>query len=184
VHRSRSLEARDTGRIERLRVTSPARTIFDLAAECSAAELETVYAEAERRHGVARSALADQLERNRGRPGAGALRALLERSERPALTRSKAERKLLALLRHSGCPSPAANQRVARYEVDLLWERQRLVVEFDGFEFHSDRGAFERDRRRDAELQARGYRVIRVTWRQLIDDPEAVVDRIRRTLAR
>jgi very-short-patch-repair endonuclease len=66
--------------------------------------------------------------------------------------------------------------------VDLLWAAQRLVVEFDGFSFHGDRAAFERDRRRDAELQASGYRVIRVTWRQLADRAGLVVNRIRRTL--
>ena len=112
------------------------------------------------------------------------LRVLLERGNHPTLTRSHAERRLLALLRRSGCPNPETNRRLTGYEVDLLWTAQRLVVEFDGFQFHAERAAFERDRRRDAELQARGYRVIRVTWRQLIDDPEAVVDRIQRTLAR
>jgi very-short-patch-repair endonuclease len=58
-----------------------------------------------------------------------------------------------------------------------------LVVEFDGFAFHSNRYAFERDRLRDAELQARGFRVIRVTWRQLTDDPLSLADRIARALA-
>ncbi len=57
------------------------------------------------------------------------------------------------------------------------------MVEFDGFGFHADRAAFERDRQRDAELQAQGYRVLRVTWRELADHPAAVVSRIRRTLA-
>jgi very-short-patch-repair endonuclease len=59
----------------------------------------------------------------------------------------------------------------------------RVIVEFDGFAFHGDRIAFEADRLRDAELQARGFRVIRVTWRQLVDDREGVVDRIGRTTA-
>ena len=103
---------------------------------------------------------------------------MLERGDHPTLTRSHAERRLLALLRRARCPDPETNRWLAGYEVDLLWAAQRLVVEFDGFQFHADRAAFERDRRRDAELQARGYRVIRVTWRHLIDDPEAVVDRI------
>jgi len=50
-----------------------------------------------------------------------------------------------------------------------------LVVEVDGYTFHATRGAFERDRRRDAELQAAGCRVVRVTWRQIVDEPEALV---------
>ena len=48
---------------------------------------------------------------------------------------------------------------------------QGLVVEVDGFQFHSTREAFERDRRRDAELQRAGLRVLRVTWRQIVDAP-------------
>ena len=52
---------------------------------------------------------------------------------------------------------------------------QRLVVEVDGFAFHSSRAAFERDRVRDAELQAMGYRVLRVTWRRLVAEPDVIV---------
>jgi very-short-patch-repair endonuclease len=58
-----------------------------------------------------------------------------------------------------------------------------VVVEVDGYAFHAGRAAFERDRLRDGELQARGIRVIRVTWRQLTGEPEAVLARIARTLA-
>ena len=49
------------------------------------------------------------------------------------------------------------------------------MVEIDGFAFHSSRAAFERDRARDAELQALGHRVIRITWRRLVGEPHAVV---------
>jgi very-short-patch-repair endonuclease len=61
------------------------------------------------------------------------------------------------------------------HEVDFLWSVQRLIVEVDGFAFHSSRAAFERDRVRDAELTAAGYRVIRVTWQRLVNEPEAVI---------
>jgi very-short-patch-repair endonuclease len=70
------------------------------------------------------------------------------------------------------------NSRVSRYEVDFLWPEKRLVVEFDSFRFHSPRAKFERDRERDAALAAIGYTVMRVTWRQLVDTPDAVVARI------
>ena len=65
-----------------------------------------------------------------------------------------------------------------------MWPQQPLIVETDGFEFHSGRTAFERDRARDAEHQARGFRVLRFTWRQLEDRPELVVARLAQTLAR
>jgi len=79
------------------------------------------------------------------------------------------------LIRAARLAAPRTNARVGRYEVDLLWPRQRLVVEVDGFAYHSSRTAFERDRRRDAELQAWGYRVLRITWRRLVAEPNAVV---------
>jgi very-short-patch-repair endonuclease len=56
------------------------------------------------------------------------------------------------------------------------------VVEVDGFEYHSSRSAFERDRRRDAALAASGFRVIRVTWRQLTSEPKALLARVARAL--
>ena len=76
-----------------------------------------------------------------------------------------------------------SNVRVCRREVDLLWPAQRLVVEVDGFRFHGGRAAFERDRRRDGELLASGYRVLRVTWRELTGAPEAVVATLAQALA-
>ncbi len=68
-------------------------------------------------------------------------------------------------------------------EVDLLWRRERLIVEVDGFAYHSTRQAFERDRARDAALQAAGYRVVRFTWRQIIHEPHAVVAQLARLIA-
>ncbi len=73
--------------------------------------------------------------------------------------------------------------RVGVYEVDFLWREQRLVVEVDGYAFHSSPAAFERDHRRDADLDDADFRVRRVTWRQLTETPDAVVRRIRRALA-
>jgi very-short-patch-repair endonuclease len=68
--------------------------------------------------------------------------------------------------------------------VDFFWPTERLVVEIDGFAFHSSKPKFEKDRRRDAELAAAGLRVVRITWRQLVDEPEAVLVRLALTLAR
>ena len=102
----------------------------------------------------------------------------------PALTRSQAEERLLALLRAAELPPTAVNGRLGGHEVELLWAAQRLVVEVDGFAYHGGRAAFERHRLRDAELQAAGYRVVRVTWRQLVERPEALIARLAQALAR
>ena len=64
-----------------------------------------------------------------------------------------------------------------------MWREARLIVEVDGYAFHSSRSAFERDRRRDAALAGSGWRVVRVTWRQLTDEPEAVVATLAAALA-
>jgi very-short-patch-repair endonuclease len=70
---------------------------------------------------------------------------------------------------------PQTNARLHGYEVDFLWPAARLVVEIDGFAYHRTRQAFERDRRRDAQLAAACFTVVRFTWRQLTEEPEAVV---------
>ena len=67
-------------------------------------------------------------------------------------------------------------------EVDFLWESQRLVIETDGEETHGTHAAFQEDRRRDQRLLSAGYRSGRVTWRQMEDEPDAVVARITRML--
>jgi very-short-patch-repair endonuclease len=62
------------------------------------------------------------------------------------------------------------NQRVEGFEVDLVWRDRNLIVEIDGYAFHSMRRSFEQDRRRDQRLVSRGWRVIRITWRQMQDE--------------
>jgi very-short-patch-repair endonuclease len=71
---------------------------------------------------------------------------------------------------------------VGPYEVDCLWRRQQVVVELDGRDVHDTRHAFEADRARDRALQAAGYRVVRITWRQLRDEPAAVATDLRALL--
>jgi very-short-patch-repair endonuclease len=107
-----------------------------------------------------------------------ALRPLLDANATPSLTRSQAEERFLGLIRNAGLPPPESNVVIENLEVDFLWRDARLIVEVDGFAFHSSRTAFERDRARDAVLAAAGYRVVRVTWRQIVDQPEAVIARL------
>jgi len=173
IHRIRDLHPADATRHDGIPVTSPARTLLDLATQLPNRELARAVEEAQVRRLVTDRSLNEQFSRYPRHRGAGRLREAA-RTE-PTLTRSEAERRLIELIRAARLPEPRANARVGRYEVDLLWPEQRLVVEVDGYAFHSTRAAFERDRRRDADLQAAGYRVIRVTWRQIAEEPEAVV---------
>jgi very-short-patch-repair endonuclease len=65
----------------------------------------------------------------------------------------------------------------------LVWRDARLIVETDGWGAHRTRAAFERDRLRDAELTAAGWRVVRLTTRRLERDGGAVAVQLGRLLA-
>jgi very-short-patch-repair endonuclease len=183
VHRVTRLDRRDVRRLGDIPVTSPARTIVDLATAVVSRDLERALAEAHARRLVRRSDLLPLLARRSGRPGVRVLRALIDDDAVPGLTRSEAEDRLLALIRAAELPAPEVNVRIGRYEVDFLWREQRFVVEVDGFRFHSSRAAFERDRLRDGDLAGMGFRVFRTTWRQIVRGPEALVARIASALA-
>ncbi|MGI8439672.1 MAG: endonuclease domain-containing protein, partial [Thermoleophilaceae bacterium] len=126
----------------------------------------------------------DLFARTPSRGGAARLRELLERQHGPKLTRSKAGQRFLDLVRQAGLPEPETNVRIHGYEVDFLWREQQVVVEIDGFRFHSSRRSFEHDRRKDATLQAAGLLTLRVTWIQMERESYAVIARLAKTLAR
>jgi very-short-patch-repair endonuclease len=182
VHRTIRLDSRDVRTIQGVRVTSPARTLLDLAALVPDEQLEDLIAQARVQRLVTERAIHVVSDVYKTRPGAGRLRALTERELGTGYTRSRAERLLVKLIRQAQLPIPRTNVRLHGLEVDALWPEYRLVVEVDSFRFHGDRAAFERDRARDAKLVAAGYRVIRVTWRQLTEQPLTVVARIARAL--
>jgi very-short-patch-repair endonuclease len=117
------------------------------------------------------------------RTGVADLRSLREAENGSGLTRSEAERGLVGLIADAQLPRPELNARLHGYEVDFLWRTARLVVEVDGHQFHGHRTAFESDRKRDQTHAAAGYVVIRVTWRQLRDEPVATIARIAKALA-
>jgi very-short-patch-repair endonuclease len=112
------------------------------------------------------------------------MRALCSEDRTTTMTRSEAEEMFLALVREAELPSPEVNARVARYEVDFCWRAERVVVEIDGYAFHSSRAALERDHRRDTELQQMGFIVIRISWRELREQRLRVVARVAGALAR
>ncbi|HEY8582060.1 MAG TPA: DUF559 domain-containing protein [Capillimicrobium sp.] len=168
-----------------LRITSPARTLLDLAEILTLDELVTTLdrAEALRLHHPA--ALKATIARAHGRRGRRRLReALLITRPQHVLTRSKLEREALALARRHGLPPPEPNARIHGYEADLLWRDAGLVVELDSRAHHGDAIALDRDHRRDANLQAHGLRVLRFTWRQVLHDDAWVAARIAALLSR
>ena len=158
-------------------MTTPHRTLFDLAAVIDRQALERAAERADALR-LTEPSLAALLARHPHRPGATALRAILGREVSATATRSELEDRFLVFLDAHGLPRPLVNNGIevrGRWmECDCVWPSQRLVVELDGRATHDTTAAFERDRDRDRLLQAAGWRVVRITWRQLIAD----VDRI------
>src|SRR5690349_13656397 len=107
-----------------------------------------------------------------------------ECDEMPVGDRAVAERRLQKLIRAARLPRPVTNVKVAGWEVDVFWPASRLIVEVDGYAYHGNRAAFERDRRKDATLTAAGYTVIRITWRQITEEPLATVALLARLIRR
>jgi very-short-patch-repair endonuclease len=180
IHRS-SLAQRDTRHRHDLALTSPPRTILDLAATWD--DLESLVAEANYRRLASEEELRAQLDRHPHKPGSRKLRAVLDVSGGPQRTRSPAERNMLRLLREAGISGFEANARIHGYEVDLLFRDHDLAVEIDGYDAHSGRVAFERDRLKRATLTSRGITVMPITGRQIGDDAPGVLARLRGALA-
>jgi very-short-patch-repair endonuclease len=167
VHRPSLLTRQEIRTREELSLTSPQRTLRDLATGgLSATTLERATSEA-----FAQRLIHEVPDHPRLRKGD------------PSRTRSEAERRLLRIIRQAGLPAPEVNARVAGFEVDLLWRTQRLIAEIDGWQFHGHRLAFERDRDKQQALAAAGFRVTRITWRQL-DRPMKVAANLAQALAR
>jgi len=161
-------------------VTTPARTLLDLATTGPLGRLELALNEGFALRLVTRAQV--EAVAATGARGAVALRTLLEDAR--GYTRQKAERLLRTLVLRAQLPRPTFNATVLGYEVDAHWPGTRLVVEVDGWATHGTRRAFEYDRVKDARLIAAGSTVMRVTWRQLTTEPEAVAARLGAALAR
>ena len=182
IHRTSRLDRGELRVRDAMPVTAPERTILDLASMLPARDLARAVDEARALGLAAPERLRSLVVRAPRRRGAARLRALLDAEREPALTRSEAERRMVDLIERGGLPRPRINGRVAGHEVDLHWPGVDLVVEVDGYAFHSRPADFERDHRREQDLAAAGMRISRVSRRQLVEEPEAVLVRLARAL--
>ncbi len=173
--------------IDGVPVTSVSRTLLDLAAVLSKRQLAQALNEAEVLGLTDSLSIPGLLRRYPRRHGSAALRTLLEsESVARGITRSELEERFVDLLAAHDLPPPRLNATVAvggRFlELDCFWPDRRLAIELDGRAAHGTARAFERDRARDRLLIAAGWRVVRLTWRQVSDDAPAVVADLRRLL--
>jgi very-short-patch-repair endonuclease len=152
-------------------VTTPARTLLDLAGVLQRHQLQQAINEAEilRLEGPHR--LASRYPTKRG---TRAIRTLAP----PTYTRRDLEARFHTFLNDRRFPRPQTNVLIEGKEVDFAWPDRRLIIELDSWEYHRTRHAFEDDRRTDRRLKAAGWTVIRITWRDL-DDPDALEAELR-----
>jgi very-short-patch-repair endonuclease len=151
-------------------VTSPIRTLVDLASIVEPARLERAVNEADRLELVDPSRLREALEGLR-EPGVGRLRELLDRRTF-RLTDSELESRFLALVRRAGLPLPRTRQWVNGYRVDFFWPEIGLVVETDGLRYHRTPAQQAKDRLRDQAHAAAGLTTLRFTHSQVRFEPD------------
>jgi hypothetical protein len=175
IHRSRTLTPHDTTTHLGIPITTPIRTIIDLATTLEPLPLEQALDQADRR------GLIDFAEL-KARPIPRSLQAILARYTAPTFTRSELEDRFQALCDNHGLPRPLNNTIIEGQEVDFAWRPQRLVVEVDGYGFHRSPSRFENDRERDVMLTLAGWTVLRFTWAQVTDRPSWVAKAVRKRL--
>ncbi len=188
VHRSRTLTVNDVTDVDGIPCTTVARTIHDLAGVVNRRSVERAIEQADVQEVLDYGALHEQLQRNGNTAAAHRLRAILADHKRAAPTESELEEDFLALCRRAGLPLPERQVYITpgdgepAVRVDFCWRAHKLVVETDGGKYHRTRRAFESDRRKDQRLTLAGWRVLRITWRQLQDEPQRIAAMIARAL--
>jgi very-short-patch-repair endonuclease/predicted transcriptional regulator of viral defense system len=184
VHRATSLDERDVKTVRGIPTTTVARTLLDLATTIDKTALERAVEQAEKLRIFDLAAVADVTTRAANRRSATALNeVIVTYTPEPTFIRSELEKRFLALCRTAGVPMPRTNNVTGAEEIDFTWPDRRLMIEADSLRHHGTRAAFERDRRRDQQLTAAGWRVVRFTWRQIDEAPAEVAATLRSLLA-
>jgi very-short-patch-repair endonuclease len=174
-HDSPLLDPFDALVIDSLRVTTPSRTIVDLAAILGGRALREAVEHAQDLRRFDPQDIRATLARAPRRSGTRRLSdliALLQPDKDNA--RSDLERLFLALTRRARLPRPEPNREIGGRSRDFVWLEQRLVVETDGYRYHSSRQARRRDNRRDRQLTALGWRPVRFTYEEIAFEPAEV----------
>jgi hypothetical protein len=176
VHRSTALARPDVRTHLGIRVTSPARTVLDVAPGLNDKQLRRVVREARLSPYMRDEALAEVVARFPRHPGASCLAPFTTTPDGP--TRSEFEDGFLAFCADHGLPRPRTNVRIAGHLVDAVFDAERVIFELDGYKFHGDRETFESDRDRDADTLLAGYVTVRITWKRMQNRPRREAERL------
>ncbi len=168
THRPRSLAASDVTLYRGLPVTTPARTVADLRRACG-----------ERRPGALSA-----WELRRAIRQANVLGLPVDEETRAERSRSDLEDDFRALCNRHRLPEPQVNFPIGKYIVDFLWPERRVIVETDSYIYHRGKVAFQDDRGRDLYLRRRGYTVLRLSEKQVNEEPDLVAEVLAATLGR
>lgn len=189
VHRVDSLPKRDIVTRRGLRITSMPRTLLDVAGSGDDRVTRACINEALRRRWLTVETLRQLVADSRGAPGVEVLRELLQELEGgDGPTESQLEDAVVEALIWAGLPRPrrqlaaVVDGRVRR--LDFQFEGTPVVLEADGFAWHSTLRAFDEDRARHNALTSRGFILIRWTWAALQQHPERLTGQLREVLAR
>jgi very-short-patch-repair endonuclease len=177
VHRRKDL-APDLTNYRGIPLTSPVRTLIDLATRLGTRELEAAINEADKLDIIDPESLRRALGHRQGQPGTPRLRRLLDRATF-SLTDSELERRFIPITRRAGLPRPLTQHRLHGFRLDFYWPHLGLVVETDGLRYHRTPAQQSRDHARDQALTAAGLTVLRFTHAQVRYEPRDV----ERTLA-
>lgn len=184
VHRIQSIDPAELRRHDGLWVSSPTRAVLEVAATATADELANVVNEGHGLRLFTPRELEATLRRHRGRRGVAKLAEVLGDKDAMTITRSRAERAFLKLIRDARLPAPEVNRRLGQYSPDFMWRREHLIVELDSYQFHGGPAGFQNDREKDLVYRDAGFDVLRPTRNHVVHQPARVLAMVVRALAR
>ena len=184
AHEIQEIDRRELRQHEGMWVSSPERAVLEIAATLPAMEVAAAIDEGLGGKVLNRRKLDDVLSRHRGGRGVGRLAAVLAGGGATTVTRSQAEKAFLKLIRDSRLPAPLVNEPFGRWELDFFWPAERLVVEIDGYDFHSGPRAFHRNHEKDLALADARLDVRRFTGHHVVKQSSLVLARVAAELAR
>lgn len=182
VHSISHLPSVELRRMDGLPVSSPSLTILDMAGVINSDELLELAHEARVQRLVTDAELRATLAAHPNRRGAKALRRLLATEGGIKLTRSKAERRTLKVLRAHGLEPDASDVPIGPYRLDFYFSAERVAVEYGSRQFHDNEKRFAGDRRKIAYLAARGIVTVPLTAHDLGAGAERAMADLRATL--